>query len=58
MFAKKLELNPLRFDRDIMILSFKKISFSKNFIFRPANEKRRKSVFFQDFFKQKFLYGQ
>ena len=38
--CKKLELNPLRFDRDIRVLSKKKI-FSKFSFFRHANEKRR-----------------
>ena len=56
--CKKLELNPLRFDRDIRVLSKKKI-FSKKISFvRPANEKRRKSAGFRDFSEIFFLHGQ
>ena len=47
--CKKLELNPLRFDRDIRVLSQKKNIFKKISFVRPANEKRRKSASFQDF---------
>ena len=53
--CKKLELNPLRFDRGIRILSQKKIQ--KFSFVRPANEKRRKSAGFQDFLKF-FLHWQ
>ena len=56
--CKKLELNPLRFDRDIRVLSQKKNIFKKISFVRPANEKRRKSAGFQDFSKKKFLHGQ
>ena len=53
----KLELNPLRFDQDIRVLSQKK--YFKNFdFFRPANEKRHKSAGFQDFSEFFFLQGQ
>ena len=48
--CKKLELNPLRFDRDIKVLSQKKNIFQHFSFVRPANEKRRKSAGFQDFF--------
>ena len=55
--CKKLEVNPLRFDRDIRVLSKKK--YFQNFSFFPAaNKKRRKSAVFQDFSKKNFLYGQ
>ena len=47
--CKKLELNPLRFDRDIRVLGKKKKYFQKISFFRPANEKCRKSAGFQDF---------
>ena len=51
--CKKLELNPLRFDRDIRVLSKKK--YFQNFSFFPAeNEKRCKSAVFQDFSKKNF----
>ena len=54
--CKKLELNPLRFDRDIRVLSEKK---NQNFsFFQPANKKRRKSAGFQDFSDIFFLHGQ
>ena len=55
--CKKLELNPLRFDRDIRVLSKKKY-FQKFSFVRPANEKRRKSAGFQDFSEIFFLHGQ
>ena len=56
--CKKLELNPLRFDRDIRVLSQKKNIFKKISFVRPANEKRRKSAGFQDFSEFFFLHGQ
>ena len=55
--CKKLELNPLRFDRDIRVLSKKNI-FKKMSFVRPANEKRRKLAGFQDFSKKFYLHGQ
>ena len=47
--CKTLEINPLRFDREIRVLSEKKKKFQNISFFRPANEKRRKSAGFQDF---------
>ena len=54
--CKKLELNPLRFGRDMRVLSKKNFPNLKNF--RPANEKRRKSNGFQDFPIFFLLHGQ
>ena len=49
MFAKKLELKRLRFDRDIRILSLEKIEpkFLKKFV--CGQKKWCKSASFQDF---------
>ena len=47
---KKLELNTLRFDRDMKVLSLKKKHFQKILFIPTANERDRKSLSVQDFF--------
>ena len=55
--SKKPELNTLRFDQDITVLSKQK--YVQNFsFFCPANEKRLKSAGFPDFSEFFFLHGQ
>ena len=61
VFAKKLELNTLRFDGDIRVLSlkFKLGKKNQNFpFFPPPNKKNSKSANFHDFFRFFFLHGQ
>ena len=54
--CKKLELNPLRFGRDIRVLSLKKNILKIFHFFRPVNEKHRKSAGFQESFLDFLFY--